>query len=103
MPDDVREELEERGVMDLYQERPFYQRNDYLAWIGRAARIETRRKRIEQMLDELEPLLPEGLEVNRQIFRQADFINLSVNNVIHALRDAAIIVSVSGWACSPFS
>jgi uncharacterized protein YdeI (YjbR/CyaY-like superfamily) len=54
MPDDVREELEERGVMDLYQERPFYQRNDYLAWIGRAARIETRRKRIEQMLDELE-------------------------------------------------
>lgn len=54
MPDDVRAELEERGVMDLYQERPFYQRNDYLAWIGRAARIETRRKRIDQMLDELE-------------------------------------------------
>jgi uncharacterized protein YdeI (YjbR/CyaY-like superfamily) len=53
MPDDVREELEERGVMELYRERPFYQRNDYLAWIGRAARIETRRKRIEQMLDEL--------------------------------------------------
>ena len=53
MPDDVRAELDERGVMDLYLERPFYQRNDYLAWIGRAARIETRRKRIEQMLDEL--------------------------------------------------
>ena len=54
MPDAVRTELEERGVMELYQERPFYQRNDYLAWIGRAARLETRRKRIEQMLDELE-------------------------------------------------
>ena len=54
MPDDVRTELEERGVMDFYQDRPFYQRNDYLAWIGRAARIETRCKRIEQMLDELE-------------------------------------------------
>ena len=54
MPDDVRSELEERGVMELYQGRPFYQRNDYLAWIGRAARLETRRKRIEQMLDELE-------------------------------------------------
>ncbi len=53
MPDDVRAELEEHGLIDLYQERPFYQRNDYLAWIGRAARIETRRKRIEQMLDEL--------------------------------------------------
>lgn len=54
MPDDVRAELEERGVMELYQERPIYQRNDYLAWIGRAARLETRRKRTEQMLDELE-------------------------------------------------
>ena len=54
MPDDVRAELDERGVMDLYLERPFYQQNDYLAWIGRAARIETRRRRIEQMLDELE-------------------------------------------------
>jgi len=53
MPDDVRAVLEEHGLIDLYQERPFYQRNDYLAWIGRAARIETRRKRIEQMLAEL--------------------------------------------------
>ena len=53
MPDDVHAVLEEHGLIDLYQERPFYQRNDYLAWIGRAARIETRRKRIEQMLDEL--------------------------------------------------
>ena len=54
MPDDVRTELEERGVMERYRERPSYQRNDYLAWIGRTARFETRRKRIEQMLDELE-------------------------------------------------
>ena len=54
MPDDVRAELEEHGAMDLYRERPFHQRNDYLAWIGRAAKIETRRKRIEQMLDELD-------------------------------------------------
>ena len=54
MPDDVREELEERDLFGLYEERPFYQRNDYLAWIGRAKRFETRRKRIEQMLAELE-------------------------------------------------
>jgi len=54
MPDDVREKLNERGAMELYQERPFYQRNDYLAWIGRAVGLETRRQRIEQMLDELE-------------------------------------------------
>lgn len=51
-------------------------------------------EQIDAMLDELEPLLPEGLLVNRQIFRQADFIDLSVNNVVNALRDAAIIVAV---------
>ncbi len=49
---------------------------------------------IDVMLDALEPSLPSGVEINRQIFRQADFIGLSVNNVFHALRDAAIIVSI---------
>jgi CzcA family heavy metal efflux pump len=49
---------------------------------------------IDAMLDVLEASLPEGVEINRQIFRQADFINLSVTNVVHALRDAAIIVSI---------
>jgi len=51
-------------------------------------------ERIDAMLDELEPSLPEGIHVNRNIFRQANFIELSVENVFHALRDAAIIVSV---------
>lgn len=51
-------------------------------------------ERMDQMLDELEPSLPAGLKVNRQIFRQSDFIDLSVNNVVHALRDAAIIVAI---------
>jgi HME family heavy-metal exporter len=49
---------------------------------------------VDEMLDELEKSLPAGLHINRQIFRQSDFINLSVSNVTHALRDAAIIVSV---------
>jgi len=49
---------------------------------------------IDTMLDALEPSLPEGISINRQIFRQADFINLSITNVVHALRDAAIIVSI---------
>ena len=53
VPDDVRAELDETGLLELYEERPFYQRNDYLAWIGRAVKLDTRRKRIEQMLDEL--------------------------------------------------
>ena len=36
-----------------YDARPPYQRNDYLAWIARAKRPETREKRVVQMLDEL--------------------------------------------------
>ncbi len=34
-------------------DRPPYQRNDYLGWIARAKRPDTRAKRIAQMLDEL--------------------------------------------------
>jgi uncharacterized protein YdeI (YjbR/CyaY-like superfamily) len=54
MPDDVRSALAKRGVMDAYRARPDYQQNDYLGWIGRAKVPETRAKRIDQMLDELE-------------------------------------------------
>jgi Bacteriocin-protection, YdeI or OmpD-Associated len=53
MPADVRQALEARGLVAAYAARPAYQRNDYLGWIGRAVREETRRKRLEQMLDEL--------------------------------------------------
>jgi len=54
MPEDVRQALDGRRLLESYSERPFYQRNDYLAWISRAKRPETRRKRILQMLEELE-------------------------------------------------
>jgi uncharacterized protein YdeI (YjbR/CyaY-like superfamily) len=54
MPDDVAERLDETGLRGAYDARPFYQRNDYLAWIGRAKRIETRDRRITRMLTELE-------------------------------------------------
>jgi uncharacterized protein YdeI (YjbR/CyaY-like superfamily) len=53
MPDDVREALEAEGLEGRYGARPPYQQNDYLGWIGRARRDETRRKRIETMLREL--------------------------------------------------
>lgn len=49
---------------------------------------------IDSMLDQVQLSLPPGLTINREIFRQADFIDLSVRNVTHALRDAAIIVSI---------
>ena len=54
MPDFVREALVERDLMWAYDARPAYQRNDYLGWISRAKRGETREKRVAQMLDELE-------------------------------------------------
>jgi hypothetical protein len=54
MTDVVREALEERGLIDAYNSRPAYQRNDYLGWIARAVHDETKRRRLEQMLDELE-------------------------------------------------
>ena len=53
MPDDVEAALRASGVLDAYRERPAYQRNDYLGWIGQAQQDETRGKRVRQMVDEL--------------------------------------------------
>lgn len=54
MPADVRAALERGGLMAKYRQRPPYQQNDYLGWMARAKRPETRQKRLDQMLDELE-------------------------------------------------
>jgi len=54
MPDFVRDALDQRGLRDKYDKRPPYQRNDYLLWIGKVKRDETRQKHLAQMLDELE-------------------------------------------------
>ena len=54
MPKPVKAAIEERGLMDAYQARPAYQRNDYLGWINRAKREPTKAKRLAQMLEELE-------------------------------------------------
>jgi len=53
MPAFVRRALEGQNLLPRYRERPAYQRNDYLAWIGRAKRSETQQKRLAQMLAEL--------------------------------------------------
>ena len=53
MPQFVRDALEERGLLATYRRRPPYQQNDYLSWINRAKRSETKEKRLCQMLDEL--------------------------------------------------
>lgn len=54
MPDFVRKALDESGLMDAYRKRPAYQQNDYVGWINRAKRRETKEKRLRQMLEELE-------------------------------------------------
>jgi uncharacterized protein YdeI (YjbR/CyaY-like superfamily) len=54
MPDDVLAALRERGLVEAYRARPPYQQNDYIGWIGRARRGDTRERRIAQMLDELQ-------------------------------------------------
>jgi uncharacterized protein YdeI (YjbR/CyaY-like superfamily) len=54
MPDFVRIALEERGLRDKYDARPAYQRNDYLLWINKVKRDDTKRKHLARMLDELD-------------------------------------------------
>jgi len=53
MPDFVQDALLKRGLLEAYQKRPAYQRNDYLGWITRAKQPATREKRLQHMLDEL--------------------------------------------------
>ena len=50
MPEFVQAALESEGLEERYDQRPWYQRNDYLGWIGNAKRDETKRKRLNQML-----------------------------------------------------
>ena len=54
MPEFVKNALEENNLMEDYLERPVYQQNDYLWWIKSAKKDETKKKRLKQMLKELE-------------------------------------------------
>ena len=54
MPEFVREAIKARGLTAKYEERPAYQRNDYLLWINKVKRQETKASHLAQMLDELE-------------------------------------------------
>ena len=53
MPEFIKQALEKHDLMKFYKERPAYQQNDYIGWIGRAKRQETIDKRLAQMLQEL--------------------------------------------------
>ncbi|MDR0683057.1 MAG: CusA/CzcA family heavy metal efflux RND transporter [Dysgonamonadaceae bacterium] len=51
-------------------------------------------RRIEKNLDELQKTLPATVKMDTQIFRQAGFINTSVNNVSRALIEGAVFVII---------
>jgi uncharacterized protein YdeI (YjbR/CyaY-like superfamily) len=53
MPEFMRTALAASGLMVAYEQRPPYQRNDYIGWIMKAKLPVTRQKRLTQMLDEL--------------------------------------------------
>jgi CzcA family heavy metal efflux pump len=50
--------------------------------------------RLDLALDALQQELPAGITIDRQIFRQADFIDVAVDNVVAALRDGGILVVI---------
>lgn len=51
-------------------------------------------KQIEAAVTELSKGLPEGVQAPVFLFKQADFINNSIDNVIEALRDGAVMVAI---------
>ena len=49
---------------------------------------------VDKVLDDVEKSLPTGVILNRKVFRQANFIQRSVDNVVQVLQEATIIVAV---------
>jgi len=49
---------------------------------------------ISEVLDQMAEDLPEGVVIERRIFKQADFIEAAVDNVVEAIRDGAVWVIV---------
>jgi HME family heavy-metal exporter len=51
-------------------------------------------QKIDEALDAVEAGLADGITLNRHVFRQSNFIEISLRNVVTVARDAAIIVAV---------
>ncbi|HJN71955.1 MAG TPA: efflux RND transporter permease subunit, partial [Phycisphaerales bacterium] len=49
---------------------------------------------IDVLFDQIEKTLPSGMSLNRDVFRQAHFINRAVSNVTNVLLEAVVIVAV---------
>ncbi|MEN9665415.1 MAG: Cobalt-zinc-cadmium resistance protein CzcA, partial [Planctomycetota bacterium] len=64
--------------------------------ISKQPGADTRRLTIEitKALDELRPTLPADVGINAEIYQQKTFIDLSIRNVVEALRDGAVLVVI---------
>ena len=51
-------------------------------------------EKVDEAVRELQKTLPADVEINAKLFRQASFIDNSIDNVIEALRDGAILVAI---------
>ncbi len=51
-------------------------------------------QRLDTVLANIQSTLPEGMVLDANIFRQADFISVSIGNLLDALRDGAILVII---------
>ncbi|MBC8317716.1 MAG: efflux RND transporter permease subunit [Desulfobulbaceae bacterium] len=51
-------------------------------------------KNLDRLLDDIQAGLPEGMKIDNHIFRQADFISVSIDNVLEALRDGSLLVVI---------
>ncbi|HXG85947.1 MAG TPA: efflux RND transporter permease subunit, partial [Pyrinomonadaceae bacterium] len=51
-------------------------------------------EKVETAVKELQTTLPPDIEINTNLFRQSNFIEASIGNVIEALRDGAILVAI---------
>lgn len=51
-------------------------------------------QKIEETIGDLQDGMPKGLKIETDLFKQANFIETSVENVIEALRDGTIIVTI---------
>ena len=51
-------------------------------------------RRVDAVLDEIQQSLPPGMTIHKNLFRQADFIEVATDNLRAALRDGGILVVI---------
>jgi copper/silver efflux system protein len=51
-------------------------------------------KRLEGVLNDIKETLPDDITLHTELFKQSDFIERAIQNVVHALRDGAILVVI---------